>query len=502
MRKKIVIWGTNEKDEKVLIAIALNSEENKLDIYVFPEAVATEAFYNTMIHDWREHKEVSFPEDHQHIEKPLSSSESILPDNLKADKPDIIHRAQKEWPFLVLAEKLYKLYREELDDLKDKVENLSEFSGDIWEELQQFWNKVQEQARSRMLSYAHIKELREETNELFSVMKELRKKIDAELRETSKKIKKEIEDVLHRIDEKISKGLSLKILFEDLKKIQAKVKESAGLIRSDRNTLWKHIDKRFKSIKEKRFGPEGEDSKLKRLERRLDGLHHALDRLNHSVKRDEKEIAFQKDRISNAANQLEAQIREAKLIMLGDRIKSKKEKIAEMMEIKTGLEISIEKEHRRIENKKQREESKKAAKEKLKLELEKSKKLVEEEGDKLKEAVEKIKSAKKEKKSSEQKKTSITKDALSAAGAALGESLEDVVDTIKSVASVLGQHSDSIVDELKDKAGDIIEDISEETSEFIEAIKDKVEDIKEQWKEEERTNAATQASGKAEKEQE
>ncbi len=501
MKKKIVIWGTNEKEEKVLMAIALNSEANKLDLYVFSADQATEAFYNSLIHDWRENREVAFPEEHQHMERPLSASESILPENLKADKPDIIHRAQKEWPFLVLSEKLYKLYREELNDLKSKIEELSEFNKEQWEELQHFWNKVQEQARDKMLSYGYIKELREETNELFGIMKELRKKVDAELRESSKKIRKEIEEALQAIDEKVQKGLSLKILFEELKKLQNKVKESVGLIRSDRNTLWKHIDKRFKTIKEKRFGPEGEDSKLQRLQRRLDGLLTALDRLNHSVKRDEKEIKFQKNRISNAANQLEAQIREAKLVMLEDRIKSKKEKIAEMEGIKADLEAAIEREHRRIEAKKQREESKKAAREKLSLELEKSKKRVEEESDKLKEAVDKVKSVKEEKKKAAKKKPSITQEAITAAGATIGESLGDVVDTIKAVANVLGQHADEVVDELKEKASDIIEDITEEAGEIIEEVKEMVDEVKEQMKEEMRKTAPTQASGEIKEEE-
>jgi hypothetical protein len=48
MRRKLVLWGSNEKDEKLLVALELLEKENVVNIFTFPENVATEDFYKSM----------------------------------------------------------------------------------------------------------------------------------------------------------------------------------------------------------------------------------------------------------------------------------------------------------------------------------------------------------------------------------------------------------------------------------------------------------------------
>ena len=42
MKNKLVLWGTNAQDEKVLIAMELRPEENKVDIWMIPDSIVTE----------------------------------------------------------------------------------------------------------------------------------------------------------------------------------------------------------------------------------------------------------------------------------------------------------------------------------------------------------------------------------------------------------------------------------------------------------------------------
>ncbi len=83
MKNKVVIWGTNAENEKVLIALELKADANKVILYTFPEAIATDEFVNKMMNDWRDGKDVEFPEGHTTLERELSVTESLLPDDLK-----------------------------------------------------------------------------------------------------------------------------------------------------------------------------------------------------------------------------------------------------------------------------------------------------------------------------------------------------------------------------------------------------------------------------------
>ena len=59
MRTRLVVWGNNAKEERVLLAVSLNAEENKVDIWSIPEKDIPEEFYNKMMSQWREGQDLS-----------------------------------------------------------------------------------------------------------------------------------------------------------------------------------------------------------------------------------------------------------------------------------------------------------------------------------------------------------------------------------------------------------------------------------------------------------
>jgi hypothetical protein len=356
MKTKIVIWGSNEKDERLLLAIELLEKENQIGIHTFLGNVATEEFYNQMMNIWRDGGQVPFPEGHEFIVRDLKMADNLLPDNIRTDRTDIINRAKTEWHFVVLSNKLSDSLKDEVEDIRERIEQLTEFDSGIWEEMKSFWSKVQNQVREKNLFREHSNELKQKTNSLFDKMKELKKVMDSEFTSISETHLKSFFEKLEDVEDRISKGLGLQPIFNELKSLQTQFRET-NFTRKDRNKVWKKLDGAFKKVKEKKYGnQQGEATSESRIQRRYEGLLAAIDKMQISINRDKKEIDFQQNRIDSTDGQLEAQLRQAKLAMIGERIKSKEEKLKEMLRTKEELEKRLEAEAKREEKRLEKEE--------------------------------------------------------------------------------------------------------------------------------------------------
>lgn len=480
MKKKIVLWGTDETDKKVLLALELLAEENKVKLFSFPEETATEEFYKQMMNEWREDREVPFPETFKTMDRPLSMTEDLLPEDIRVERTDIITRAKAEWHFVVLSGKLYDLYKSELEDLRERINGLSEYDSGIFEEMKAFWAKVSEQARDRNLFRDHADKLKEITNDLFAKMKELRSKANEEFAKLSKENRKRFDEQIEKINEKIDKGLGLKPIFDELKDLQAEFNKEK-FTKSDRNSLWNKIDEAFKKVKLKRYGEKGVDSnKSSRLERRYKGLIAAIEKMEKSIARDMKDIAFQNKRADTTQGQLEMQIRQAKAKMVQERIDSKKLKLEDMLATRTELEKKLQAEQQRMAAEQQKLKVKKKAeelKEKVAEEINQKAENMKEEADKLKEAAKAIndepEKAQKNQKENAEEKGNVLEDMKTE----IGEVIEDVVDTVKAVSEVVEENLEAKGDQIKQKLKEKAEEMKLE--EKLDTIKEKAEDIKE-----------------------
>lgn len=494
------MWGTNEKDQKVLIALALRAEDNVVDIYTFPFESTTEEFYNLMLNEWRESHEVPFTEGFTHIIRPLTAADSLLPPELKVDRSDILQRAQTEWHFLVLSNKLYQTFHNELLEIKEKLHGADNYKNQLWEEMKESWEKIQKYIFDKTLMREHGQQLRDMTNDIFTQLKNMRKNMDTEVDRVSREFADKFNTKLDEVEAKINSGLGLQPLFNDLKKVQQEFKD-AELSRGDRAKIWKRIDNAFKAVKDKKFGEKStkDTSSLDRLNRRYEGLLSAIDKMEKSIRRDDKDKSFQDDRIANTEGQLEAQLRMAKLKMIDERVNSKNEKLAEMQKTKAELLDRINREKKFLEEQKKHQ----AMKEELKEAKENVKQKIAEtihaqadtlDADALNKAAEAIAEEK-------ARKAKPKESLLSAIGETLGESLMDMGDSIGAVASVIGDKIEEAFKDIKegakekaDKAEDLFDDLKKESGEkaddakegmdhMAEKVKEKAQHLKEDLKE-------------------
>lgn len=368
MKTKLVLWGSDKDDKKVLVTLELLSAENQITMRIIPEDDATDELYSSLMDKWRENEDIAFPESTLISTQTLSMADSLLPEEIKVEKPEIVTKAQAEWPFVVLSEKLYTSYLSDIEALKEKISKTSSFEKGIWEELKSLQGKIQNQFKDRNLQREHIGELRNKVNELFGMMKQLRSVQDAEYRELSNANFDKLTSTLGTIENQISDGEKFNVVFDALKALQRELK-SSKLVREQRNELWERVDEAFKKVKEQKFGAQtteaGLTTALTRVNNRYNGLLSAIDRMNTSILRDKEELKGQLEKIKHSRfdNMLEQQISQAKANMIENRITSKESKLKEMNTTREELESRIknikEKEEKRIKREaKQKEEVK------------------------------------------------------------------------------------------------------------------------------------------------
>lgn len=488
MKTKLVLWGTNANDERVLIAMELRPDLNQVGMWLFPEQIATDEFAKQLFDEWRESKEVPFPEGFTYTENELTMSEGLLPEDIKVERGDIVQRAQAEWHFIVLSSKLKEAYHAELEELKERVEKLESFDEGTWDTLKNFWEKVQNQVRERNLFRDHIENLRENTNALFDRLKELRKRMDDEFSKHSKETMQKFMTSLEEVEQKVKEGLRLQSAFDELKKIQREYRD-AQMTRDHRSKVWDRLDGAFKAVKEKRFGSETtnqEDSPFMRIQRRYNGLVEAIQKMERSIQRDQEDLNFQHKKIASTDGQLEAQIRQAKIGMVEERIRSKQDKLNEMIHTRTDLEGRMEQIRQREAKqaeKERLEEAKEHAKEKIAEQIKHQQEVMEEMADKLEKAAESIvgDEPKEEETPAPEPEPSFLEK--------IQDAVEDAVDTAKAVAEVISDKVEDAMDVVEDKVEDTVEAIEDKAGEMLGLNDDEEEEDDKEDEEEEKKDA-------------
>jgi hypothetical protein len=345
MRNRIAVWGRDAQEKRVLITIELQVSDNIVRIQTYPEKVVSDDVFKSFMDKWRKNEEADLPEPDRVIARELSVTEGLLPDDLKAEQTDMILRAQTEWHYHVLSDKLAQTYKNELAEIEDRIERASEYSSDLWNQAKNFWQKVQGQLQDKTLLRQQGNDIRKRVDKSFEKLKAMREVLNEKYKEQSEKNVATFGSLLEDAEKRIGEGTHLNKVFNDLRDIQKKF-HNVKFTKTDRDAVYSRIDAAFKAVKEKRGqgGGAKENRNAGRTQARLDGLQKAMDRMKSGIGRDENDLKFERRRIEKTNGQLEKQIREAKVVMIESRIASKQLKLDDMEKTKAMLVKKIEQE--------------------------------------------------------------------------------------------------------------------------------------------------------------
>ncbi|OWY23327.1 hypothetical protein C7N43_07080 [Sphingobacteriales bacterium UPWRP_1] len=344
MKDRIAFWA-EESNEKILVIVRLRLEDDIFDIWTMPKSSISDEFEKkALANDTIDQIDLEqLPEPHTHIERSVME-EYLLPETIKTHETLLVKRAETEWRVKVLSNKLSQQLEKTIDGLFEQVKSLTEYDNEVWDLTKTFWDKVNTHYQEKDLTREHAGMLRDKINEAFNILKSLRKSAQEQFGKEARQVYEQLSGQVKKITDSFSQKSNLNAVFDQLKKLQ----EEANKVRLGaemRKQLSELLNNAFEMVKAER-----QKSGLRHLENRIKGLQDVIARMEKSIKEDNNELNFQKNRLQHTSGQLEAQLREAKMQMIKTQLESKEVKLADMLKTLEGLNNQLKQEQKRYGN--------------------------------------------------------------------------------------------------------------------------------------------------------
>ncbi|MCS6935882.1 MAG: hypothetical protein NZM35_12155 [Chitinophagales bacterium] len=343
-QSRFIATGTNAENKPVLLAYELLEEQFKIVLRVIPKDALSAEQTEALEKKWVEGENFDFPPETQQITPDLNQ-ESILPDDIRSDETGKIRIRQNEWAYALLTAKLWESYLQELDELKQRADNLTQYDRQLFDDAKSFWERVLEHRKERDISQERLDKIKDDVNSIFEKLKTFRKTESAEFEAASARQRDEIAAKLDEFKKRADEKANFKALFEELKAYQAEVRK-IRLTKSDDQQVRKLFDAAFHYINEQRNIYFSDKNAA-----RIKGLTEVIRKLEYSLQRDRKDLEYlDRKANSNSIKSLELQLIQVKKNLLNESIASKEEKL-------NGIRATLEKLQRRASRPAKSEES-------------------------------------------------------------------------------------------------------------------------------------------------
>ncbi|MCU0328101.1 MAG: hypothetical protein MUE53_03850 [Chitinophagales bacterium] len=324
-KTRYVTWATTKKEEKVFITLELFIDTMKIEVVTYDAKLIDKTMEDKFIKSWTVYEAIDLPKPNETLFTSFTDP-SILPEHIKVDdNAGAIRILQNEWSFLIINSKILEEYITRLNELKAKVKELNEYNNDVFLEAKEFWDNILEMSKSKEISKEKVNEIKNEIDEVFSKLKDLKENLQKEKEALTESYKLKVDSALKDINAKLQKdNVLFKSLIDELKLLSNDLKNQ-NLIREVKQQLNSEIDEAFQAVKNKR------EEVLGQPQDRSSKNQDFIEKLRKSLEYDLKDLAFNEKRVDDArVSQLELQLREAKIKVIKDKIESKQKKLEEL----------------------------------------------------------------------------------------------------------------------------------------------------------------------------
>lgn len=343
MLSRFTAVGTTADDKTVLLAYELNEEQFRITLYLTPRAALTNEQAEFIETKWVEGEPFEFPAETLQVH-PNLHAETILPADILSKETGKIRIKQNEWAYQLLTAKLWESFLLELEELKKKAEELTQYDRQLFDDAKGFWVRVLEHRKERDISQERLDKIKEDVNSIFEKLKTFRKQESAEFEAASAQLRDAVLAKLEELKKKADEKANFKQLTEELKALQQEARKSK-YTKNDDGALRKAFDAAFQYINDQRnhFFSDKNATRIK-------GLTEVIQKMEASLQRDKKDLEYlDKKASSPAIKSLELQLINVKKNLVVETINSKEEKLKDIRATLEKLQKQTERTQRKKE---------------------------------------------------------------------------------------------------------------------------------------------------------
>jgi hypothetical protein len=355
MNTRLVLWGEIGTDRKALIAIHLEEQTAKIHIHAFPKEEVTKEVQDALFTDWKNGGEYTFPETAIHWEVD-ANSDTILPEEVKVDRLDIVLQSQHKWGKKLMSTRINQLLTDEVKLLEEKAAVLADYDATLWEKAKAQWDKIASYHKKNEITWEQTTVLKDKINAVFDALKAVRR-LNSENEDHAnavllKNYHKRIED----LQAKLIYSDQWKHITEELKKIQAELKDLNTIRWNHKKALYNTINDIFDGLRKYRM-----TEIISKTKGRIDQLSKILGGLKDSIARDQDSYKLQVEKMQHyTRGKLPEEEIKSRFSYLLDTIKEKETKIEGIQQTIAQLKKEIEKEKKQQDSREEQKQKKEA----------------------------------------------------------------------------------------------------------------------------------------------